>query len=94
MAINSGNIKDRENNKFVESPTRPGKTAVEVFGTLTSGVGPFDPPIGTDFIGRSVLSNVETYQYKSGGQSGTLLKTVVVTYVAADLEELLKVEVS
>lgn len=31
MAINSGNIKDRENNKFVESPTRPGQTAVEVY---------------------------------------------------------------
>lgn len=94
MSIDALNIKDREMQKYVESPTRPGKTAVEVFGSLSAGDGPFDPPTGTDYIGRSVLSNVETYEYKSGGASGTLLKTIIVTYVAADLNELLKVEVS
>lgn len=35
MAINSGYIKDREHNKFVESPTRAGQPAVEtVIGGL------------------------------------------------------------
>ena len=94
MSIDALTIKDRENQKFVESPTRPGKTAVEIFGSVTTGTGPFDAPTGTDYIGRSVLSNVETYEYKSGGSSGTLLKTIIVTYVAADLNELLSVEVS
>lgn len=92
MSIDNLNIKDRDFQKYVESPTRPGKTAVEVFGSF--GDGPFSPPTGTDYIGRSVLSNVETYEYKSGGYGGTLLKTITVTYVAADLNELLKVEVS
>ncbi len=94
MSIDQLNIKDREFQKYVESPTRPGKTAVEVFGSISTGSGSFDPPVGTDYIGRSVASNVETYLYKSGGEFGTLLKTITVTYVAADLEELLKVEVS
>jgi hypothetical protein len=35
MAINSGNVKDRELQKFVESPTRPGQPAVEVTGNVS-----------------------------------------------------------
>lgn len=52
-----------------------------------SSSNPFAPPSGTDWIDRTVVSNVETFYYKMGGTSGTLLKTVVVTYAADDLEE-------
>lgn len=62
--------------------------------SVSADSNPFAPPPTTDFIGRSVLSNVETFEYKLGGSGGTLLKTVTVTYVAADLEELVSVEVS
>lgn len=65
-----------------------------VVGGISADSNPFAPPPTTDFIGRSVLSNVETFEYKSGGSGGTLLKTVTVTYVAADLEELVSVEVA
>ncbi len=65
-----------------------------VVGGISADSNPFAPPPTTDFIGRSVLSNVETFVYKFGGSGGTLLKTVTVTYVAADLEELVSVEVA
>lgn len=85
------NITTREFSKFVESPTRPGNSAVEVIGSFTTGSGPFEPPSNCDTIIRSVASNVETYEYKQGI---TLLKTVTVTYVAANLKDLVSVVVS
>jgi hypothetical protein len=90
----SPNLEDRERDKFVESPSRSGMSAVEVFGTLTSSSGPFSPPAGANAIVRSVAGAVETYQYKSGGIAGTVLKTITVTSTDATLEELLTVEVS
>jgi hypothetical protein len=90
----SPNLDDRERDKFVESPSRSGMTAVEVFGTLTSSSGPFAPPAGANAVVRSVAGAVETFQYKSGGISGTLLKTVTVTYTDSTLDELLTVEIS
>lgn len=90
----SPNLQDRENGKFVESPTRSGETAIEVVGSLTAVAGPFAPPAGTDSIVRSVSGAVETYEYKSGGIAGTVLKTVTVTSTDSTLEELLTVEVS
>jgi hypothetical protein len=62
-------------------------------GTISATAGPFSPPDGTDYVSRTVSSNVETYLFKNGGASGTLLKTVVVTYTAADLENLVSAEV-
>jgi hypothetical protein len=90
----SPNLQDRELNKFVESPGRPGKSAVEVIGSFTSGAGPFDPPSSSDTIVRAVAGAVETYTYKQGGPSGTTLKTITVTYTTPSLSELLTVEVS
>lgn len=58
-----------------------------------SNTGQFAAPINADYIGRSVSSNVETFVYKSGGASGTLLKTIDVTYTDATLNELVSVEV-
>lgn len=89
-----GSLQDNSQNAFVDSPTRSGKTAVEVYGSLTAMAGPFAPPAGTDAIVRTVLGAVETYEYKSGGIAGTVLKTVTVTSTDATLEELLTVEVS
>lgn len=94
MALNRHSLPDRELNKFVESPSRPGEPAIEIVGNLTSTPGPFSPPTNADSIVRTVLSNVETYEYKSGGISGTLLKTVTVTYTDNTLEELVNVVVS
>jgi hypothetical protein len=92
MAI-PGDVRDRETRKFVESPSRPGQTAVEVVGDITANPGPFSPPANCDYILRSVSSNVETYVYKNGGSGGTTLKTVTVTYVDSTLESLVSVEV-
>lgn len=91
MAI-PGSNRDREQNKFVESPTRPGQTAVEVVGQVNV-VGPLEPPKETDTITRQVSGAVETYRYYQGGAAGTLLKTVVVTYTASNLKDLVSVEV-
>lgn len=89
-------ISGREFSKFVESPTRSGEAAVEVTGSITavSVPGPFAAPAGTDTVTRSVLSNVETYQYKIGGVSGTVLKTITITYTSADLEDMVSAVVS
>lgn len=94
MALLRKSLPDREINKFVESPSRPGEPAIEIVGNLTSTPGPFSPPTTSDSIVRTVMSNVETYEYKSGGIAGTVLKTVTVTYTDATLEELVNVVVS
>jgi hypothetical protein len=54
----------------------------------------FALPVDCDYIGRSVLSNVETYVYKKGGAGGTLLKTVTLTYTNSSLKELVSVGVA
>lgn len=86
-----GSITGREYGKFVESTTRPGQPAVEVAGNVSTTPGPFDPPANCDSIVRSVLSNVETYEYKLGA---TVLKTVTVTYTAPNLKDLVSVVVT
>jgi hypothetical protein len=57
-------------------------------------LNPFQAPPTTDYIGRSVASDVVTWLYKNGGSGGTLLKTVTVTYTDATLETILTLEVS
>lgn len=90
------NILDRELAKFVESPSRPGETAIEVTGSLTANVieNQFDIPENCDTITRSVASNVETYYYRQGGVSGTVLKTITLTYVSSNLKELVSAVVT
>ncbi len=83
-------IKGREQAKFVQSPTRADGSAIEVI----SNGNAFSPPAGCDFIGRSVVGSVETFLFKSGGELGSILKTVVVTYSDVKLNNLVKVEVS
>lgn len=57
-------------------------------------LNPFSAPAGANYIGRSVVSDVVTWEYKSGGSGGTLLKTVTVTYTDATLETILSIGVS
>lgn len=90
----SPNIKDREWSKFIESPTRPGESAVEVVGEITVFSGPFSPPSNCDTITREHSGSVETYRYRNGGLTGTVIKTVVVTYSSPSLKELVSVQVS
>lgn len=54
---------------------------------------PFSPPIATDYISRSVSGSVETFEYKSGGVGGTILKTVIITYQNSSLKDLVSVQV-
>jgi hypothetical protein len=71
-------LQEREMDQFVESPTRAGKTAVEVSGSFTVAGGPLDVPPTTDFIsGVNVGSNF-VITYKSGGSSGTTLRTITI----------------
>lgn len=88
MAL-KGTLYDFEMQKFIESSSRPGKAIPEI-----SVLASFSPPASADYIGRSVAANVETFVYKSGGASGTLLKTITVTYVGTDLEDLVSVSVA
>ena len=54
---------------------------------------PFSPPIDTNYISRSVSGSVETFIFRSGGVSGTILKTVILTYTSNSLNDLLNVQV-
>lgn len=80
-------ISDREYQKFVEID---GKHVVQV-----TPLQSFSPPPETDAISTSYPDLVtEIYQYRQGGLSGTILKTVTIIYVDATKENLLSVEVA
>lgn len=91
----SNNVLDREIDKFVESPTRANKTAVEVFvgnggeisGGLLAGVvydyGTVAYPTTTK----------EIYSFYSGGVGGTLVATVTLNYADSQKENLSTFEV-
>lgn len=95
MALNRGNISDREFHKFVESPTRPGEPAVEIAGSFTATVdpGPFSPPTNADHVSITVTGGGFTvnYAFKLGGIAGTVLKTVSLTYATVQTPDLLEV---
>lgn len=82
-----GDVKEREYKKFVESPTRPNETAIEVTGILQAS--PFSPPALADAFTRSVSGNTETIVYRQGGIAGTILKTVKIYYQSAPSTDLL-----
>lgn len=77
MSIDSLHTKDREHQKFVESPTRPGKSAVEV---LSQDGSPFSIPANSDAFTRECIGNTEVYKFRSGGMSGSILKTITLYY--------------
>lgn len=40
----------------------------------------FDPPFGSDAVTVEYSGNVEIYKYRVGGETGTVIRTVTVTY--------------
>lgn len=90
-----GNILDREFHKFIESPTRPGKSAVEIVGEITTTTGPFSPPSSSDAFTVSYPNSVtEVYEFRTGGVGGTIIKTVTLIYSSASKQNLLSGVVS
>lgn len=87
MALNRNNILDREFHKFVESPSRPGEPAVEIVGSVST-TGGFTIPENADAITREVSGSQEIYKYREGGVSGTILKTITLTYTSSSLKDL------
>lgn len=68
------NFKDRERLRFVESPTRPNETAVEIVGSVST-TGPFGY---YDKVAASYpTATREIYTYSL---SSTLLGTITVDY--------------
>lgn len=57
--------------------------------------GTFSSPNGTDAITVTYPTSVtEVYRYRSGGLSGTILKTVTITYTNAAKDALESVEIA
>lgn len=86
MAI-SPNLEDREQAKFVESPSRPGFTAVEVFGSLSTGTGPFSVPMNcfcyTEETGIDGIYFTEIFKFYESGTPAApinLIKTITLYY--------------
>lgn len=74
-----GDIRDREHKKFVESPTRPGQTAVE---TIVAQVW---DELSTTFP----APNQDLFTYKNNGET---VQTILVTYDSADKKQILSVK--
>jgi hypothetical protein len=93
MSLDRKSLPDREYNKFVESPSRPGEPAIEIVGNLVSTPGPFSPPANSDHVSISVTGGgfIVEYAFKVGGISGTVLKTVALEYATVQSPDLLEV---
>lgn len=77
MAIRD-TLDEREYDKFVESPTRAGKTAIEVTGVVSNAdLNPYDVPPTTNNTTDVTVGNVQTIKHFNGA---TLLKTITITY--------------
>lgn len=81
----SPNIKDRELDKFADVRNHP------VVRVLSSSQ--FDMPAECDAITRVVSGNVESWQYRQGGELGAVLQTVNVTYAEPSLKNIISVVV-
>lgn len=71
-------IKQREADKFVQSPTRPDGSSVEVTGIVQGS--PLSFPPEADAFTRVVAGNTETIEYRQGGISGTIVKSIKIYY--------------
>jgi len=69
---------DREYNKFVESPTRPGEPAIEIVGSLDAQSGSILSGLDYDDIELTAsTSTTETYTIRN---NATDIATLLVTY--------------
>ena len=80
------NTYDNEQRKF--QPDADGNVAVNTIVNSS-----FTPPVNADAITVLNTSTTQTFQYRNGGTSGTILKSVLVTYTNSCKNELLSVEV-
>jgi hypothetical protein len=93
MMAQPKDILQREYTKFVESPTRPGNSAVEVLGNLSLTPPAFGLPTNATCYTYSVTTDgpyfVEQYKFYSGGTPASptgLLKTISLYYSDSALE--------
>lgn len=84
-------IREREHSKFVESPTRPGESAVEISGSVATS--PFAPPPEADAFTRQVIGNMEIIEYRTGSITGPIIKTIKVYYQTAPSPDLIAGEI-
>lgn len=85
MALTRGSILDRELNKFVESPSRPGEPAVEVVSGNKFTI-PSTAVCYTLTLSTNAGYYTEVYHFYSGGNPITptgLLKTITLYYTDA-----------
>lgn len=82
----SPNLLDRELGKFADVKNRP------VVRVLSSSQ--FDIPEGCDAITRVVSGNIESWQYRQGGELGLVLQTINVTYAEPSLKNIISVVVA
>lgn len=93
----SGTTRDKQNKSYVDSPQRGSDfTAQEVFvGNPQDIIGKFTPPTESDTVTVTYPSStVEVYSYRQGGLTGTILKTITVTYTTASKQLLQSVVVT
>jgi hypothetical protein len=83
----AGNIRDREYSVFdLNSEGQPAKRVISLGEQ-------FRPPKDTDSITVEYPSiSVEVYRFRSGGVSGSILKSIQVTYTDSTKDNLLSVE--
>lgn len=89
MALDRGNIKDREFHKFVESPSRPGEPAVEVKDynvgakldqlILLGGGTPMDPNIRSEIL--AAADRVQQTTYADFGNKNQRVLSIAYTSV-------------
>lgn len=65
----------------------------DVVVTAFPEINKFAPPQDADYIGATYNLTSDVYVYKVGGSSGTLLKTLTITYTDSTKENILSVEV-
>lgn len=56
------------------------------YALQVASILPLDAPFNTDYVDSTLVGLVQTIIYKAGGVSGTLLKTITITYTNCDFK--------
>jgi hypothetical protein len=78
--LNSGSVRDYEFQKFVESPTRPGKPAIEVADVSSK--------IPSDYDNGKVLRPTSTQEVFQFFKGLTLVRTITLNYTDSTKQDL------
>lgn len=90
MATLSKNTQDNEQRKFSQVGD---KVVVNTYPA--QALNPFGPPLDADAITVNYPNNLtEVFEYRTGGTTGAVIKTVTVTYNSASKNEIVTVVVS